>query len=127
MQSIRCFFYSGCCCCYCLPSCSYDKSQFGLSGHIKVFAFTSDTSQTDQVLLFLLVFADILFGSLEYVTACLLLLLFVEDESARSCCSSLGVLFTLFQQGLGHLWQLTWRLSFAIENNQRLKNIRSSI
>ena len=102
-----------------LPSCSYDKGQLGLSGHIEVFALSGNASQSDQVLLFLLVFSHILFGSLEYVATSLLLLLLVKNESARACSSCLGILFALLEQRLWHLWQLTWRLSFALRRKKK--------
>jgi hypothetical protein len=80
-----------------VPSGTDDKGQFGLSGHVKVFGFASYTSQTNQILFFFLVFADVFFGALKYFGSFLLLLFSAQNESTGTGGSGFGILLTLFE------------------------------
>jgi hypothetical protein len=104
---------------------AHDKRQLGLSGHIEVFGLTRDSSQTDQVLFGLFVFAHVLLGSFEDLDAVLLLFLFVEDEGSGAGRARFSILLALFEQGLWYLGQLTWRLCFS--GFWRNKTMRESL
>lgn len=88
-----------------LPSNTDNNGKLWHGWDVEVLGLAGQTTETDSVLLGLLVLTNVLLSTLEDLLSGLELLLLVQDDGTGSVSSELGILLSLLEESLWDLWQ----------------------